>query len=116
MNDAIAKALILMALGMGVVFAFLTLLVVIMNLLAKVVPRLAFLMPDPEPPRPKARPAAPAADGGALALDSSDRTVLLSGANSGDGRVEVRSDDAWPLSILSISVNYEIQPLSNSEG
>ena len=60
--------------------------------------------------------AAPAADGGALALDSSDRTVLLSGANSGDGRVEVRSDDAWPLSILSISVNYEIQPLSNSEG
>ena len=63
MNDAIAKALILMVVGMGVVFAFLTLLVVIMNLMAKVLPRLAFLMPDPEPPKPKARPAAPAADG-----------------------------------------------------
>ena len=38
MNDAIAKALILMVVGMGVVFAFLTLLVVIMNLMAKVLP------------------------------------------------------------------------------
>ena len=63
MNDAIAKALILMAVGMGVVFAFLTLLVVIMNLLAKMVPRLAFLMPDPEPPKPKTRPTVPASDG-----------------------------------------------------
>ena len=68
MTDAIAKALLLMVLGMGVVFAFLSLLVVIMNLLAKVLPRLAFLMPDPEPPKPKARPAPPADGAVALAI------------------------------------------------
>ena len=68
MNDAIAKALLLMVLGMGVVFAFLSLLVVIMNLLAKVLPRLSFLLPDPEPPKPKARPAPPADGAVALAI------------------------------------------------
>ena len=60
--------------------------------------------------------AAPAAEDGALALDSSDRTLLLSGHNTGDGRVQLKSDDPWPLNSLSLSVNYEIQPLSNSEG
>ena len=60
--------------------------------------------------------AAPAAEDGAIALDSSDHTLLLSGHNTGDGRVQLKSDDPWPLSILSLSVNYEIQPLSNSEG
>ncbi len=68
MNDAIAKALILMVIGMGVVFAFLSLLVVVMNLLAKVLPRLAFLMPDPEPPKPRTRPAPPAEGDIALAI------------------------------------------------
>lgn len=60
--------------------------------------------------------AAPAAEDGAIALDSSDHTLLLSGHNTGDGRVQLKSDDPWPLNILSLSVNYEIQPLSNSEG
>jgi hypothetical protein len=60
--------------------------------------------------------APPYAVDGALALDSSDHRLLLTGANSGDGRVQLKSDDPWPLSLLSLSVNYEIQPLSNSEG
>jgi len=58
----------------------------------------------------------PSAVDGALALDSSDHRLLLTGANSGDGRVQIKSDDPWPLSVLSLSVDYEIQPLSNSEG
>ena len=62
MNDAIAKSLILMAVGMTVVFAFLGILVGVMNLLAKVLPRLSFLLPDPEPPKPKSRPPASSSD------------------------------------------------------
>ena len=58
----------------------------------------------------------PEADGGALSLDTSDHALVLSGENSGDGRVQIKSDDPWPLNILSLSVNYEIQPLSGSEG
>ncbi len=62
MNDALAKSLILMAVGMTVVFAFLGILVGVMNLLAKVLPRLAFLLPDPEPPKPRSRPRVPSSD------------------------------------------------------
>ena len=53
---------------------------------------------------------------GRVTLDTADHTVLLSGANSGDGRVEIRSTDVWPLTILSVSTNYEIHPVSDSEG
>ena len=56
------------------------------------------------------------ADNGRVTLDTADHTVLLSGANSGDGRVEIRSTDVWPLTILSVSTNYEIHPVSDSEG
>ena len=62
MNDAIAKALILMGVGMTTVFAFLGILVGVMNLLAKVLPRLSFILPDPEPPKPKSRPPAASSD------------------------------------------------------
>ncbi len=53
---------------------------------------------------------------GAISLDTSDHTLLLSGDNSGDGRVQVKSNAPWPLNILSVSVNYEIEPLSNQKG
>jgi len=56
------------------------------------------------------------AQDGELALEPHDRTLVLSGANSPDGRIQLKSGDPFPLSILSIGVNYEIQPLSNSEG
>lgn len=52
---------------MGTVFAFLVLLAVVLALSAHVIPRLAFMMPDPEPAKPKA-PAAKADDGAAIAL------------------------------------------------
>ena len=33
-----------------------------------------------------------------------------------DGRVEIKSTTPWPLNVLSLSVDYEIQTLSGSEG
>lgn len=52
---------------MGTVFAFLVLLSVVLSLSAHVVPKLAFMMPDPEPAKPKA-PAPKADDGAGVAL------------------------------------------------
>lgn len=53
---------------------------------------------------------------GAIALDASDHKTAIQGANSGDGRIRLKHEGVWPLSILQLSVNYEIQPLSNSAG
>ena len=61
--EQILKSLILMGVGMGTVFAFLVLLALVLAGSARVVPKLAFMMPDPEPAKPKA--AAPKADDGA---------------------------------------------------
>lgn len=58
MNEAISQALILMGVGMATVFSFLVLLIFVMMGLSKVTPKLAFMLPDPEPAKPKA--AAPA--------------------------------------------------------
>lgn len=55
-------------------------------------------------------------DGSAIRLSSTDVRKTLIGKNGTDGRVTVESDGIWPLNLLSLSVNYEIQPLSGSEG
>ena len=60
-------ALTLMAVGMGTVFAFLILLSLVLSVSKHFVPKLAFMMPDPEPAKPKA-PAPKADDGASLAL------------------------------------------------
>ena len=52
MNETILQGLLLMGVGMGTVFAFLVLLAVVLALSAHVVPKLAFMMPDPEPAKP----------------------------------------------------------------
>ena len=52
--EQILKSLILMGVGMGTVFAFLVLLAFVLAGSAHVVPKLAFMMPDPEPAKPKA--------------------------------------------------------------
>ena len=65
--EQILKSLILMGVGMGTVFAFLVLLSLVLAGSAHVVPKLAFMMPDPEPAKPKA-PAPKADDGAAIAL------------------------------------------------
>lgn len=57
-------ALTLMAVGMGTVFAFLVLLSLVLAASKHVVPKLAFMMPDPEPAKPKA-PAPKAGNKGA---------------------------------------------------
>lgn len=53
---------------------------------------------------------------GSVSLASGDFRRVLAGNNTGDGRVRVSSETPWPLNILSLSVDYEIQPLSGSEG
>ena len=63
-NDSVvAQGFILMLTGMGAVYLFLCILILVMKGAAKVVPKLAFMLPDPEPAKPKA--AAPKTDDGA---------------------------------------------------
>ena len=50
----ISKALLLMGVGMGTVFSFLILLSLVLGASKGLVPRLSFMMPDPEPAKPKA--------------------------------------------------------------
>lgn len=57
-SDLLRNGLMLMIIGMGTVFAFLTLMVFCIQLSAKVTARFAHLMPEPEKKKPKARPAA----------------------------------------------------------
>ena len=68
MNETILQGLLLMGVGMGTVFAFLVLLSVVLALSAHVVPKLPFMMPDPEPAKPKAAAAPKADDGASIAL------------------------------------------------
>ena len=66
---ALNQGLILMVTGMTAVFIFLILLVFIVKGFEFIAPKIAFILPDPEPPKPKAKPvAAPAADNAAIAL------------------------------------------------
>jgi len=61
-SDLLKNGLLLMAIGMGTVFAFLTVMVLCIQLSAKVTARFAHLIPEPEKKKPKAKkPAAPAA-------------------------------------------------------
>jgi hypothetical protein len=56
------------------------------------------------------------AEDGSVTLDASDHKTVLQGANSGDGRIRLKHSGIWPMSVLQLSVNYEIQPLSNAAG
>ena len=70
----------------------------------------------PENMATKVSTGAKIADDGSAALATGDFKRVLAGCNNGDGRVVVESETPFPLNILSISVNYEIQPLSGSAG
>ncbi|MDX9980394.1 MAG: OadG family protein [Lentisphaeria bacterium] len=69
-SDLLKNGLMLMVIGMGTVFAFLTVMVLCIQASAKVAARFAHLIPEPEKKKPKAKkpaaPAAPAGDDGAL--------------------------------------------------
>ena len=70
-SDLLKNGLMLMVIGMGTVFAFLTVMVYCILFSAKLAARFAHLVPEPEKKKPKAKkPAAPAAvpagDDGAL--------------------------------------------------
>ena len=62
-NRVVLQGFILMLTGMGAVYLFLIILIYVMKGAALVVPRIAFLLPDPEPAKPKA--PAPQKDAGA---------------------------------------------------
>lgn len=66
-DNILIQGLILMLVGMSTVFVFLLLLISVMNVSSKFVPKLAFMLPDPEPPAPK-RNSAKANDGAATAV------------------------------------------------
>ena len=70
----------------------------------------------PEDMATKVATGAKMAEDGSAALATGDFKRVLAGCNNGDGRVVVESETPYPLNILSISVNYEIQPLSGSAG
>ena len=61
------QGVVLLLAGMGIVFSFLALLVCVMNVAAKIVPRFNHILPEEEPKK-KSRPAAPASDDAAIAL------------------------------------------------
>lgn len=71
MTDLFAQGFELMLIGMGVVFAFLLLLVGMVSLMSRLVARFA---PDAEPA--PARPAAPAATSPAAAVDRRTLAVI----------------------------------------
>ncbi len=62
-DSVVVQGFILMLTGMGAVYLFLVILTFVTKGAATVVPKLAFMLPDPEPAKPKA--VAPKADDGA---------------------------------------------------
>jgi oxaloacetate decarboxylase (Na+ extruding) subunit gamma len=54
----LSQGLVLLVAGMGIVFAFLGVLVFIMSLSAKVIPRFNHILPDHEPKRKSAKTTA----------------------------------------------------------
>ncbi|MBQ6915511.1 MAG: hypothetical protein IJQ65_07305, partial [Kiritimatiellae bacterium] len=53
--------------------------------------------------------------GSGVTLAEKDCKRLLTGTNNRDGRIHVRHDEPWPLTILSISNTYQIE-YENEEG
>jgi hypothetical protein len=53
---------------------------------------------------------------GTVELLAADVATTVLGANTADGRVQIVHEDIWPMQLLLLSANYEIQPLSNSAG
>jgi hypothetical protein len=54
-------------------------------------------------------------DGSAVTLAEKDCKRLLTGTNNRDGRIHVKHDEPWPLTILSISNTYQVE-YENGEG
>lgn len=65
--EILLQGLVLLVAGMGIVFAFLALLVFIMNGSAKIVPHFNSILPD-EAPKKKSAPRAAASDDATIAL------------------------------------------------
>ena len=64
--EILLQGLVLLVAGMGIVFAFLALLVFVMNGAAKIVPRFNSILPDEAPKKPAKK--AVASDDAAIAL------------------------------------------------
>jgi oxaloacetate decarboxylase gamma subunit len=73
-GDLLRNGLLLMIIGMGTVFAFLSIMVVCINISAKVAAKFAHLLPEeakkPRPKKAAAKPKATEDDGAVLAVVS----------------------------------------------
>ena len=63
----LSQGLVLLIAGMGIVFLFLTVLVLVMSVMGKIVPKFNYILPDDQPKKAP-RVAAPASDDTALAI------------------------------------------------
>lgn len=64
----LAQGLVLLIAGMGIVYVFLMVLVVVMNQMAKIIPHFNYVIPDDEPKKKARSVAAPSSDDAALAV------------------------------------------------
>ena len=65
--EILKQGLVLLVAGVGIVFAFLQVLVIIVSGASKIIPKFNHILPDEEPKK-KPRPAASASDDAAIAL------------------------------------------------
>ena len=66
--------------------------------------------------KPTAAKAEVPVSAGTVELVAADVANTVLGANTADGRGQIVHEDIWPMQLLQLSANYEIQPLSNSAG
>jgi len=64
----LSQGLVLLIAGMGIVFAFLAVLVCVMTVSSKVIPKFNHILPDDEPKKRPARASASASDNTEIAI------------------------------------------------
>ncbi|MDA3925689.1 MAG: OadG family protein [Kiritimatiellae bacterium] len=64
----LAQGLVLLIAGMGIVFAFLTMLVCVMSASSKIIPKFNHILPDEQPKKRAAQSAALSQDDTAIAI------------------------------------------------
>ncbi len=79
-SDLLKNGLMLMVIGMGTVFAFLTVMVLCIQASAKATARFAHLIPEPEKKKPKAKKPAAAAPAASPAGDDGALVAVLTAA------------------------------------
>lgn len=66
--DSILQGVVMMFVGMGIVYCFLILLVCILSLASKIIPKFNYILPDAEPKKKPRAAVSPAGDDAAVAI------------------------------------------------